>query len=65
LVVEQPKPTANAQDWPGKIFADADLDYEDAMQAYIAATQDRLRVNHPEKGEKGAKGGRKSKKQAL
>jgi len=35
------------------------------MQAYIAATQDRLRVNHGETGKNEAKGGRKSKKQAL
>jgi transposase InsO family protein len=65
LVVEQLKSTTDPQGWPGQIFADPDLGYEEAMQAYIAATQDRLHVNHQEKGKKGTKGGRKSKKQAL
>ena len=62
LVVERPKPEADQQHWPGQIFADAELDYEEAMQAYVAATQDRL--SHI-RSEKVAKGGRKSEKQAL
>ena len=60
--MERPKPEADQQHWPGQIFADAELDYEEAMQAYVAATQDRL--SHI-RIEKVAKGGRKSEKQAL
>lgn len=62
LVVERPKPKADQQHWPGQIFADAEFGYEEAMQAYIAATQDRLSHTRTEKV---TKGGRKSEKQAL
>jgi hypothetical protein len=48
--------------WPGKIFEQPDLDYAEAMQAYVAATRERL--SRP-KSEKVAQGGRKAKKQAL
>ena len=61
-MVERPKPEENQQHWPGQIFADAELGYEEAMQAYVAATQDRLSHTRTEKV---AKGGRKSEKQAL
>jgi transposase InsO family protein len=29
--------------WPGRVFEDLDLDYDEAMQAYVAATRDRLK----------------------
>jgi len=65
LVVETPKSSSDQSDWPGKIFDNPALDYETAMQGYIAVTQDRKRVKHQEKGEIESKGGRKSKKQAI
>jgi hypothetical protein len=64
-VVETPKSNSDQSDWPGKIFDNPALDYETAMQGYIAVTQDRKRVKHQEKGETESKGGRKSKKQAI
>ena len=60
--MERPKPEADQRSWPGQIFADPELDYEEAMQAYVAAIQDRLSHTRTEKV---AKGGRKSEKQAL
>lgn len=60
--MERPKPEADQRSWPGQIFADPELGYEEAMQAYVAATQDRLSHTRTEKV---AKGGRKSEKQAL
>jgi len=62
LVVERPKPETDQQHWPGQIFAEPELDYEEAMQAYVIATQDRLIHTRTEKV---AKSGRKSGKQAL
>jgi hypothetical protein len=62
LIVERPKPEADQPHWPGQIFADAEFGYEEAMQAYLAATQDRLSHTRTEKV---AKGGRKSEKQAV
>gem|GEM_PF-2230781 len=62
LIVERPKPEIDQQHWPGQIFANAEVSYEEAMQAYVTATQDRL--CHP-RTEKVVKGGRKSEKQAL
>jgi hypothetical protein len=62
LVVERPKPEADQQHWPGQIFANPEFGYEEAMQAYVAATQDRSSHTRTEKV---AKGGRKSEKQAL
>jgi len=60
--VERPKPEADQQHWPGQIFANPEFGYEEAMQAYVAATQDRSSHTRTEKV---AKGGRKSEKQAL
>lgn len=42
LIVERPKPEGETPDYPGQVFAEADLEYSEAMQAYIAATRDRL-----------------------
>lgn len=42
LLVQQPKREAEERHWPGQIFAEADLDYEEAMQSYVQATRDRL-----------------------
>jgi transposase InsO family protein len=60
--VERPKAEADLRTWPGQIFADPALDYEEAMQAYVTATQDRLSITRTEKV---VKGGRKSEKQNL
>jgi transposase InsO family protein len=42
LLVQEPKSEAEDRHWPGQIFANADLLYEEAMQSYIQATRDRL-----------------------
>jgi transposase InsO family protein len=62
LVVERPQREVEEQSWPGLIFANLELSYEEAMQAYVAATQDRLSITRTEKV---VKGGRKSEKQAM
>ena len=62
LIVERAKKETELHCWPGKIFEQPDLDYAEAMQAYVAATRERL--SRP-KSEKVAQGGRKAKKQAL
>ena len=62
LIVERPKTEADQKSWPGQVFANPELSYEEAMQAYVEATRDR---KDRTRGEKGVKGGRKSEKQAL
>ena len=41
LVIERLPAAGEAPHWPGQIFAQAELDYCEAMQAYVAAIQDR------------------------
>jgi transposase InsO family protein len=36
-------PREAEQHWPGRIFENLELDYEEAMQAYVAATRDRTK----------------------
>ena len=43
LVVAPPRPGGEEAHWPGQVFADATLDYDEAMQRYAAATRERLR----------------------
>jgi transposase InsO family protein len=62
LVVERSPQEVDKQSWPGQIFANPELSYEEAMQTYLAATQDRLSITRTEKV---VKGGRKSEKQAV
>jgi len=62
LIVEGAKKETELHCWPGKIFEEPNLDYAEAMQAYVAATRERL--SRP-KSEKVAQGGRKAEKQAL
>lgn len=42
LVVERPKKDGEVPHWPGQVFADAELDYQEAMLQYVGATLDRL-----------------------
>lgn len=42
LVVERLRPPGEEAHWPGQIFAEADLDYGEAMRQYAQATRDRL-----------------------
>lgn len=48
LVVKQCKEEAE-RNWPGRIFENPDLDYEEAIQAYVAATRDRLESSRNKK----------------
>lgn len=43
LVIERLPEAGKEPHWPGQVFAQAELDYTAAMQAYVAATQDRLK----------------------
>lgn len=42
LIVERISTEGEAPHWPGQVFAEAGLDYEDAMQQYVSLTRDRL-----------------------
>ena len=42
LIVERTHSPAEAPDWPGLVFAEADLTYDEAMRQYAAATRERL-----------------------
>lgn len=39
LVIEQPKDPSQARQWPGQVFADESKDYQEAMLAFVAASQ--------------------------
>jgi transposase InsO family protein len=39
LVIEQPQEPAQERQWPGQVFADENLDYTEAMLAFVAASQ--------------------------
>jgi hypothetical protein len=39
LVVERLKESSQEPDYPGKVFADHDLDYAEAVQAFVQASQ--------------------------
>jgi transposase InsO family protein len=45
LVVERLQPSGEKPHWPGQVFAEAGLDYAEAMRRYAQATRDRL-VQH-------------------
>jgi len=62
LVVERMRDETEQATWPGRVFSCSELEYEEAMQSYIAATQDRLKQS---KSEAEIKVGRKAEKQAL
>jgi transposase InsO family protein len=42
LIVERLHPPGEEAHWPGQVFAEADLDYAEAMHQYAQATRDRL-----------------------
>jgi transposase InsO family protein len=62
LVVERTKESAGPVSWPGWVFSCSELEYEEAMQVYIAATRDRLKQS---KSQAQLQVGRKAEKQAL
>ena len=39
LVIEQPEETESKRTWPGQVFANLDLDYEEAMLEFITASR--------------------------
>jgi transposase InsO family protein len=43
LVVERQTDAKEAPHWPGQVFAEAELEYEEAMQRYARETRDRLK----------------------
>lgn len=49
LVVERIRSQDEEPQWPGQVFAEAGLDYEEAMLQYAQATQDRLAQRGAEK----------------
>ena len=42
LVVGRPHPSGAGRQWPGRVFADTALDYDEAMGRYAQATRERL-----------------------
>jgi transposase InsO family protein len=54
LVVERTKSEKENASWPGFVFANGQLDYQEAMKQYAAETRDRLEHRqHPKESEKG------------
>ena len=49
LVVQPSRSASEERHWAGLVFAEAELDYEEAMQRYIAATSDRLEHSKTER----------------
>lgn len=62
LIVERRSGKASEPQWPGKVFEDESLDYDEAMSAYVAAIQERY--VHARPGKKIPVKG-KNEKQAL
>ena len=64
LIVERSQAETNEREWPGQVFENSELTYEEAMLAFIAASQER--ANKPEsKAEPTDDGALKVKKQAI
>jgi transposase InsO family protein len=49
LLVQPERGHSAGRHWPGQVFAEAQLDYEEAMQCYVAATRDRIGYTHSER----------------
>lgn len=66
LVVEQPKDETAGRQWPGRIFEDPNLDYTEAMQAFVVASQARSNqlATEPRQGQEEATS-RQAEKRAL
>jgi transposase InsO family protein len=64
LIVEQPQAETTEREWPGCVFKDPALTYEEAMIDFVAASQER--AHQPEsKAEQADKGSLKTEKRAL
>lgn len=48
-MIERSRLKGEPSDWPGQVFAEEELDYEDAMRQYALATRDRLRPPQSER----------------
>ena len=46
LVIERSRVNEEQPSWPGQVFANSEMSFEEAMQAYVQATQDRLAYLH-------------------
>ena len=63
LVVERPKDERSEPDYPGLVFADERLDYSQAMQQFVVASQ--AKNHQPSQADEVEKTGLKAQKQAL
>jgi transposase InsO family protein len=64
LIVERSKAETNEGEWPGQVFENPELTYEEAMIEFVAASEER--DNEPEsKAEPADDGSLKAKKRAL
>jgi transposase InsO family protein len=66
LIVEQPPSETTEREWPGCVFEDPELTYEEAMLDFVAASQERVPPPEPEsEAEQAGKGSLKAEKRAL
>ena len=66
LIVEQPPSETTEREWPGCVFEDPELTYEEAMLGFVAASQERAHQPESEsKAEQAGKGSLKAEKRAL
>jgi transposase InsO family protein len=66
LIVGQPQSETTEREWPGCVFEDPELTYEEAMLGFVAASQERAHQPEPEStAEQADKGSLKAEKRAL
>ena len=66
LIVERPQSETTEREWPGCVFEDPELTYEEAMLDFVAASQERAHQPEPEsKAEQADKESLKAEKRAL
>jgi len=64
LIVERPQAETNEGEWPGQVFENSELTYEEAMLEFVAASQERDHKPESE-AEPADDGSLKAKKRAL
>jgi transposase InsO family protein len=67
LVVQREQAKADEREWPGRVFENSELTYEEAMLDYVAACLERENCQEAEssKAKQAEKGSRKAEKRAL
>lgn len=65
LIVQRPATETNEQEWPGSVFEDSELSYEEAMLRFVAASQEPARPEPESKAREADKASRRATQRAL